>query len=369
MFLDVIKNFTKEYKPFIIVGIVALLAVVLFTVVGLRNENGQRDEEIIQEEFVAGETDVPEYEPVSQHERKLTKEYDNKVVTCTCRNGETVSLGVDLEDGDYLYLNPSYSAADTEDGKVLFFFWVDRTELEYDVLTGTMASREEHATSANFASIGRTNDKGIPAAYLDEDNYGVRWKNNVFSDGKEKGDATTHLYMHVIRIADAKLIDSLQATIEYDPATEKYGISSFNRNDVLTTGSMEEGEREAVVESAASVLQDDSSPPIISGLSDERIAEMKADAVVEMVPGPLFRYFYDLFGEVVRRDQFPNIDFYAVNLYVRPHGTVTFYFVESNLTANVSEETDGRRVFTFVGYDGYDSQTEARFYQTNPYLP
>ncbi len=401
------KKILKEYKPWLILAGVALVIVILIAVIGIGTSN--RDDpadgvDQLPEEYVE-ELDTPDYASVSDQENKLVSEYDNKVVSFTCANGKDVSFGVDMDEGNYLYLNPVYSDA-APDRKVIFYFWSDRNDLEYDVMEGVFTDQEEINVAPNLAAIGRTHDLGIPSDFVDETNFGVRWKNNVFLDGKDKEAATTHIFTHVIRVSDAQLLASLKLTVAYDAETGKYGITSIEDNDVLNTKRMFPEDRSSLVNTSVECLSNDDLYPIISGLSEERLAQIKASAVVEQIPQPFNSTFYDTFGEVVSRTDFPtDWSYYAVNLYVMPHGVVTFYFIsptivdrpvdELDLTAasfgediddslledieqedgtepaedvTTDEESTPLIEYNLIGYEAYDCQTQDRFAVTNPLM-
>ena len=366
------RDIFAKYKPMLIVATISMAAVIIIVLFGSSGTKKEADYDVVYpQDYNMEDVDVPDFAPVSQYEQILTAEYENKVVTYTCDNGEEVSLGVDLDVGNYLYLNPKYTASNADSGKVIFYIWADRTNLEYDVMEGAYSSQEEIETAPNLVAIGRTIDLGIPSDYVDDNYFGVRWRNNVFFDGKEKEAALTHLYIHMIRVSDAKLLKSLIATIEYDRVAGTYGITDLSCNDVQSTGLLSELDREAIVNHSINRLIDDEVQPIISGLSDERLSEMRASSIVEQIPEPFFIQFYDPNGEVIRREGFVNCTFYAVNLYVAPHGVISFYYVtdaRTNQFGAKSEGTDGSFELTLIGYDAYDAQSQERFVSSNPHL-
>lgn len=234
----------------------------------------------------------------------------------------TISLGVNAPEAkDAIYLNPVCSEAAAEKGRQIgFFITAGSSDLYFSRTEGAAPDTGENAKSANFVLLGETYDTAVPAAYVDQENFGVCWKRDPLS-ATEDGDNTT-LYIRAVNLSSGQLIAMCRATITHDTATDSYSLTSLTSSDVVDTGEMTAEEKASLAEQAVQfmVAQNIVMPP--NGWSDAQAA-----AMVEHVPTTYFPWFIGPNNEHLKSYEKPyqNCEIWAVNLPLTT-GTITVYF-------------------------------------------
>lgn len=262
------------------------------------------------------------YDDVGKAESAAAGDCSNAgAVSCRLSGGGEFSLGIECPDTNYIYLVPECSYA-SADNPVAYYISSDRVPVEYG--DSDPSGFEAYPGVSEFILTGQTFDTLIPARYRGEDDFGCRWKNNIYFDGASGSDADTSLYIRAVDLKGQYVLAVLRAEIKYNAATETFGLTRLSDNDVSATGELSLDAAAAAVSIAEDCLTDSSKCPNIANLDKERI--MSASTVVEKVPCTYFYRFFDYEGAKANRGGYLSCDVYAVTFDVIGLGPVTFYF-------------------------------------------
>ena len=362
---SVLKQFIKENR--LVLALICALIIAIFAVVVIMTINNRESE---VQQYVPSELEDPvekDYDSSFESTMKTKKEYTNKVVSYNLSNGEKITFGVDLDDADYLYINPVYTGADNGVNRMVFYIQSDRNDLDVDYLLTGENTMEEWLDAKNLYAYKMTFDISVPAEYVDENNFGVRWNNNVQYDGKSGEDATTHLYVRMVRYSDGFCIANLKVTISYNTDTQKFEISKIENNDVAYTKELTEADRKAIVQQSVARLRDENKFPYLIDLSEDTLAMAEDTAIVEKLPKPHYQYMYDASGNAKNTYEYMRKqDLYAVSMYVDTYGFLTFYYtygISDNPESNVNGVS-----LQLTGLDPYILFDLDRLLEANPKL-
>lgn len=290
---------------------------------GTQNAKPDSSQEPLQSPDPGPMTDYTDGEDNSTWGKENSGLYKNdRVLVYNYGNG-TISLGVEAPDEtSALYLNPVCSEAATDAlHQVGFYITASSPVLYFSHSAGASPSDGINAAYANFIMLGETYDTAAPAAYVDAENYGIRWENDPL--GINTDDGGTTLYVRAVNLNSGQLIAMCRATIVHDKENNTYELSSLTSSDVVDTGEMTAEEKADLAKRAVEFMtvQNIVTPP--EGSWDKA----QANAKVEIVPTPYFPWFIGVKGERLKAYEEPyrNCTIWAVNLPLVT-GDVTVYF-------------------------------------------
>lgn len=258
---------------------------------------------------------------------------NNKVLTCTLNNGDTLYVGIDLgaqafQDALYLNLNSSYA----ERASVGYYVY----STPYDA---TPQYGEWQTTSTAFGGdqhnfiVQNTLDQLKPATYTDSENYGVMWMDERMGGDKTMvGDAD--IYIRAVSLGKGKLLGSCKATVKYDAAQDIYQLDSLTNLDVRETGYLTETERQELLDwtytyVAAGLLPKDGGASVYLSTSakDEVLAASTVEYTRDRTYYPNARVC-GYTGRYIQNNAFTssNSNLVAVSLDCGAMGFITVYF-------------------------------------------
>lgn len=258
---------------------------------------------------------------------------NNKVLTCTLNNGDTLSVGIDLgaqafQDALYLNLSSSYA----ERASVGYYVY----STPYDV---TPQYGEWQTTSTAFEGnqhnfiVQNTLDQLKPATYTDAENYGVMWMDERMG-GSETMAGDADIYIRAVSLGKGKLLGSCKATVKYDAAQDVYQLDSLTNMDVQETGYLTEAERQELLDwtytyVAAGLLPKDGGASVYLSTSakDEALAASTVEYTGDRTYYPNARVC-GYTGRYIPNNAFTssNSNIVAVSLDCGAMGFVTMYF-------------------------------------------
>ena len=361
----------KTKALLIIVGIVAGICAFSFLIISLTHGKQGSDTAAKPASSDMTETPVPTgsfsdqrlgFEDASLDAQNGSHNYLNDTsLSCAYNSaGDTVSLGLSNNGPkDYIYLNPTCSAATTSH-HIGFYITSSRGPIENS--TGPASPN-----NWNYIIAGQTYDTAQPASYIDDANYGVRWRDSALYDGQT--NVGTTLNIRVISIGDGSetvhdgnLLAVLTAEIGYDKATNTYKIQSLKNNDTKYTGSLEADERAKLINDAATFMQQSS---IVSSSNQEFWNNAIKGATVEKIAAPYFGYIVDSSVHTIMAGDYKTCDIYAVNLPYPGYGFFTVYAAPqlqldglSTATAPGSSDLN----LAIIGYDALYPFSESTLY-------
>ena len=325
--------------------------------------NGRRAEIIISE---ASDKEViiteDGNEPLSM---KTSGTYlNNRVLSVAPGYGMTFTLGLE-QDGlsDALYLNPHFEYAYAGDPNEAYGYLVktERVPLEFAESSASPAWSADHTGLTDFMITGRTYDKVVPAAALDQDRYGVRWIDSPAYGGADH--AGDQLRILIIRLSDGTLMGAVKADISYDIRTRTYSLRNLMKSDVSSTGELSEAEREHLIQEAVQYLVQGNSQMTMN-LTREELEAQKQSFIVEHPLGVYYNKLFDTDGKAVSSGAYSKCEIYAVHLNCDGFGYFTVYFAPEPQVNGLSMKTlnKGEQMkLVLFGYDAFAPFTAESF--------
>ena len=354
----------------IVVMLAMILAIVVFS--------GKKEAEIKErkEEQTAAENTTPESSatpkptsPPSTEEVIITEDgneavsfkaegtyKNNKIYSVSTGYGMTLYLGLEQEQAtDALYLNPHfvYEYAGNPDEAYGYLLSTGRVPLEYSNTDPAPATTTEYLGITDFAILGRTLDKVVPAVCVDSQNYGVRWADNPGLGGKANDGDTVHIL--VIRLSDGTLMGAAKAEIAYTQGDKSYRISSLTNTDVSNTGELTAEQRDALIQASYDFLLT-GNDQMTFGVDQAELERQRPFIIVERPGIPYYSKLYDKDANVISRGSISLCNVYAVNINCDGFGFFTFYFAPEPQVHGLKLEKmsdDEELKLVLIGYDAF----------------
>lgn len=254
---------------------------------------------------------------------------NNKVLTAPLVGGGVFSLGVDLgqEHFDAIYLSPTTS------------FSLDGATIGYYISSTPFLPIPQYGPWVNPSQIPGANDFVIetvfdvakPAAYVDEENYGICWMDDrMMMDAPKQGG---EVYIRAVDLGAGKLLGTFRATIDYDAIGDTYAMTSLENTDVINTGYLSAEERYELLSWCYDMLVSGNIAHDMGALNDiQRYGDKEtaiANSTVEYTGDrTYFSQVYRFNGKTTSSGGFvtKHKDLVAVNLDCGDTGFFTFYF-------------------------------------------
>lgn len=189
--------------------------------------------------------DYEDYEPADDMFNITDSGYVNRVLSYEYNgDGDTISVGVDVQNADAIYLNLICSVA-TPESKVGFYFdagglMVQYSDTDYQGINDAKNSGESNVIMDKMN--GRDYELMTPASFRDESRYGAKWQGSVNED--------TTIYFRAVRLNDGVILAIFRLDIKYNAEKNAYEIVSLYSADVTATGELTESDREFIVTDA-----------------------------------------------------------------------------------------------------------------------
>ena len=254
-------------------------------------------------------------------------QYKNKTVLTYTYNdaGDFISVGVDLgETKDMLYLCPVASVA-TPDNPVGFFLSASRCDIQCSSVNFMDSHSGDNASQANFV-IQDTYDSLAPSIYIDENDYGVGWMNDVLYDGKQQEGAIVDI--RAIDLNTGGLLTICRAEIGYNTKSNTYELVSLRSADVRENGAMSEADRTILLNNAVTILENKDYGPAEPLLTEDWRATAVANGIVEKVNTLYFDKCLSHLEELTFSSKLAKKydTIYAVSIPYPETGFMTLYF-------------------------------------------
>lgn len=369
------KDFMKSPAAFVVMVIVMLamiLAIVVFSGKKEAEIQQRKEEQAAENQPAATETPRPTSTP-STEEVIITEDgneavsvnaegtyKNNKVYSISTGYGMTLYLGLEQEEAtDALYLNPHfvYEYAGNPDEAYGYLLSTGRVPLEYSRTDPAPATTTEFMDTTDFAILGRTLDKVVPATCVDSQNYGVRWIDNPGIGGKANDGDTVHIL--VIRLSDGTLMGAAKAEIAYTQGDKSYRISSLSNTDVSNTGELTNEQRESLIQASFDFLMT-GNDQMTFGVDQAELNRQKPFIIVERPGTPYYNKLYDKEANVISRGTLSICNVYAVNINCDGFGFFTFYYAPEPQAHGLKLEKmseDEELKLVMVGYDAFAPMT------------
>lgn len=378
------KNGFWQSPLALVILVVIMLAMILAIVVFSARKEAEIAERKAEE---AGQTQSSQSEevkptsPPSEEEVIITEDgdapvritaqgtYENSSVLSTSTGfSMTLSLGIELPDvTDAIYLNPHfvYEYAGNPDEMYCYLLKAERVPLEYANNDPGPAMSTANIGITDFAILGRTYDKVVPAECRNSAQYGVRWRDNSGLGGQEHDGDSIHIL--VIRISDGTLMGAAKASIVYDKASKSYKLASLENTDVKYTGELTTAQRDQLIQDARAYLLE-GNPKMTFGVNEEELDSQMPFVVVERPGKPYYNKLFDKNGNVIPRGSISNSKVFAVNINYGGIGFYTVYFAPEAQAHGFTVEKlneDEELKLVIIGYDAFAPITVDTF---NSYL-
>ena len=289
--------------------------------------------------------------------RKSSGTYlNNKKLSVSSGYGMIFSLGMEDQSAiDAIYLNPhfEYIYAGNPDEAYGYLIRTERVPLEYAESTAAPAWTGEHHGLTDFAIVGRTYDKVVPASVQSREHYGVRWVDSPAYGGLEHAGDTVRIL--IIRISDGTLMGAVSAEIDYDFGKHSYSLKNLINSDVSFSGKLSDEQRGELIEKTVQVLVQGNDQMTLD-ISPEELNAQSTSIVVDHPRRTYYSKLYDMDGNVVSSGTFSKCDIYAVNINCDGYGFFTVYFAPEPQANGLAMETmkEGETVkLVPIGYDAF----------------
>ena len=290
---------------------------------------------------------------VTRSESQSTGNYkNNKVLEYKYNNGKSrLSFGLkDGPTGNYIYLSPLCSEKGTHVG---YYMEAENGCIEHSTQYGADLNYSANIGTSNFLIKNRTYDTLVPAEYVDETNYGVRWSNLVFGTMGENADDV--ISIRAVDLDSGSLIAVLKLTIAF--RNDHYELSELSSADVASTKELSPAMRTEAIETTVKFLKN---LPVIGAEEPNKNYWSTAKKLAQVeATRPYFENLYNPDHTPIHRGLFYKYDIYAVNIPVIGFGFVTVYlapYVDVNsLPKSYSDEDD--LDLTVIGYDAFHPET------------
>ena len=290
---------------------------------------------------------------------------NNNVQSVSTGFGMVFSVGLE-EEGvtDAVYLNPhfEYAYASNPDEAYGFLMRTERVPLEYGDSSASPAWSTKYSGLTDFAIVGRTYDKVVPASARDLVNYGVRWIDSPAYGGMDNdGDKVLIL---IIRLSDGTLMGSVKLDISFDRETKAYSLKNLTNNDVSFTNDLNRTQRDHLVDEAIQYLNEGNEQMTLS-VTKEELESQSQSTIVEKIPRVFYNKLFDTDGNAVAAGKFSKCDIYAVSINCDGYGFFTVYFApepQANGLAAPTLDNGEELKLVLIGYDAFAPFTVETFH-------
>lgn len=284
-----------------------------------------------------------------QEDAEFLEIYDNR----TYKNNKTVSLehnnniltaGIKNTGDGYIYINLKSSIA-CDGNEIGYYLRSSRGILEYSQNEYTGCNEKGNALYSNFVVPGRFYDEVIPVEFMDEENYGARWYDDILFDGTLGG---TVISIRAVNLTDGSFLGIYNLVIGYNQKNGTYEIETLRKGDAVSLGYITEYEKNTLVDSATSFAAEVLS---IDPEDYDFKNTAKVGAVVEKVSIPYFPQLIAEDGSSAKAYMYGNCkNTFALTIPVSYCGYITMYFApESEL--NGENDNELKEEYKLYAYD------------------
>lgn len=311
------------------------------------DENNQQPQKQVQQSVQEEQTSAPsekaeKKEPLKFNEDAVYK--NNKTASYDYGDG-TITVGLSNgPDGKAVYLNPHCSEASTT-SPIGYYLESSRVNLQYSTESaGITANVGYNEGKTDFVIVDRFYSDVIPANYVDEENYGVRWADDKLKDGKNDG---TTIAIRAVNLNSGELVALCDVVIKYDEENNAYFIESIKSSDVKDNKELDDESRANLVAKAAE-------------FAAERLHEDVGDfnnsgAIVDKHDGTYFAKFLDEDDSILYyKDYTTCADTYVVNIPSATYGFVSVYFAPQTQLIGLTSPTEPGKTDLKLKLYGYD---------------
>lgn len=259
--------------------------------------------------------------------------------------GGTITVGMDKgPDDKYIYLNINCSEA-KDQNEIGYYIETDRGNLEYGIESDNLnCDVGYNEKETNFAIIDRLYSNVVPVRYVDEDNYGIRWSDDMLEDDTNSG---TSIALRAVNLKTGALVALCDAVIEYDEENNSYSLTALKSSDVKDNKELDDESRANLVKKAAEFASERLHVDI-SDLNNSR-------AVVDKHNGTYFSKFMDEDDSVLLyKDYTTCADTYVVNIPSSEYGFVSVYFAPQTQLIGLTSPTEPGKTDLKLQLYGYD---------------
>lgn len=275
--------------------------------------------------------------------------YTNKVVSWKAQSGKKISVGLDSDDSNYIYLN--IHCEDASDGDEIGYYLKEgRGKLEYSDENNILTDCDSgtNVDHANFFIPRQLYDAVAAMEYVDDTNYGVRWSDDG-SDGTTDG---TMITVRAVNLKTAALIGIFDIVIDHNEKKNSYAITSVNSADVREYGLLDEEEREKAVKDAV----DFAATTVFPNIGETRWQTAARNGAIVHKSGRT--YFSRFINTEKKSDKYARhlscADTFAVTMPVDYYGYATIYMAPKTECMGLTEA----KMYDSDSYDlqvyGYD---------------
>ena len=158
---------------------------------------------------------------------------NNKVLVYQVPTGGEISIGVQNDKTDGLYLNLQYSKASLElrGGQYVFevFDPESAANFEYFDAPGAAPQSIVNEENANLVLCGHSYATAMSSVYENDTKYGVKWCRH----GDDSPPGPAELFIRCYNPVSGTIVAVLRAGISMDEETETYELESLASNEVL----------------------------------------------------------------------------------------------------------------------------------------
>lgn len=369
------RSVNRLFRNPVVMGVTALAMIIMILAVVMCSAKMEERMKRSHEPEVDPQTRPPDYSadviisPPSDEEviisedgnepsnRKSPGTYlNNMKLSVSTGYGMTFSLGMEDQSAtDAIYFNPhfEYIYAGNPAEAYGYLIRTERVPMEYAETTAAPVWTWENLGLTDFAIVGRTYDKVVPAAALSRDHYGVRWLDSPAYGGLEHAGDTVRIL--IIRISDGTLMGAVNAEISYDYGKHSYSLKNLINSDVSFCRELSEEQRGELIEKTVQILLQGNDQMTLD-VSPEELNAQSASTVVDHPKRTYYSKLYDMDGNVVSSGTFGKCNIYAVNINCNGYGFFTVYFAPEPQANGLAMETmkEGETVkLVPIGYDAF----------------
>lgn len=290
---------------------------------------------------------VKETDKKTEEEKGFNEEavyHNNKKLSYDYGDG-TISVGMDKgPDDQYIYLNVSCSEAQ-DTNEIGYYLEVDRSTLEFSNdpanITCDIGFNE---SETDFAIVDRLYSSVVPVRYVDQENFGVRWCDDMLEDDTN-GGAT--IAIRAVNLKTYELVAICDAVIEYDEKTNSYALTALKSGDVKDNKELDDTSRSNIVKKSAEFAAE--------RLHVDASNFDTGKAIVDKHDGTYFSKFLDEDDSTLYYKDYTTCSYtYAVNLPSAEYGFVTVYFAPQTQLIGLTSPTEPGKTDLKLKLYGYD---------------
>lgn len=270
--------------------------------------------------YYAGMEDKQEFATQGTLYSKSFNHINGGEYACNLLSGATLTIGVESDTNDRIYLNPQIDDPDVATSQYGIYVRSSTGTISSNDTNGELPGSARNSAYRTLYILDRTYDTSVPAESL-------TWEVNSLDIDNLEGAV---INFRVIRFADNRILGTANAIVGYNEAADAYSIFQIFSNDVSDLGLMTAEERDTLVSRAFDFILDPSTGPDLGDAEADIYGSYilnTNNAIVEKTDRLYFGQLLSPEQEIIKAGNYNGKDIYAVTVPFPVIGFATVYFM------------------------------------------